>query len=268
LPDVILAGRIFSPTIRVPASADTDTTTISLREVTAQREKEKRRLDFYSIIAHDLRSPLNSISLRTQLILNGRRGELSRDLTEDMVKIDAHIQSLVVMINDFLEMAKSDAAPLTIQFGEVDVVALIDAAMENLQPLLETRGLSWKRRGSDVISNHTVRGDAKRLTQVFVNLLGNAIKFTPANGVITTDIQALGEWLEIAVEDTGPGVPREAMRTLFDRFTRANGPASSVAGSGLGLMIVREIIEAHGGTVGMDEQRSQGSRFWVRLPSP
>jgi signal transduction histidine kinase len=268
LPDVTLEGRLFSPTIRVPASQETETTTISLREVTAQREKENRRLDFYSIIAHDLRTPLNSISLRTQLILNGRRGALSRELSDDMVKIDAHIGSLVLMINDFLELARSDAAPLITELADVDLGRLIETTMEGLQPQLETRRLEWRSLGSEEGARHSVRGDARRLSQVFANLLGNAIKFTPPGGVITTRIQRLERWLEVSVEDTGPGVPREAMLTLFERFTRAAGSAASVPGSGLGLMIVRDIIEAHGGSVGLDEQRSEGSRFWVRLPSP
>jgi two-component system phosphate regulon sensor histidine kinase PhoR len=110
-------------------------------------------------------------------------------------------------------------------------------------------------------------GDSKRLSQVFANLLGNAIKFTPPHGIITTGISCGAGWLEVVVEDTGHGVPPEALPTLFDRYTRASGAGPEVPGSGLGLMIVREIVEAHGGSVGVDSILGVGSRFWVKLPS-
>jgi two-component system phosphate regulon sensor histidine kinase PhoR len=264
LPDVELGGRLFSPSIRLPPTTEAERTIVSLREVTARRHAEKRRLDLYSIIAHDLRSPLNAMSLRTQLILAGGRGPLSSELTNDMTRFDANIRSLVLMINDFLEMARTDA-PLASDFAEVDVVELIDRTMEGLQPLLETRELTWQRQPPSGEHEHVI-GDAKRLAQVFANLLGNAIKFTPPRGTICTSIQRVDEWLEVSVEDTGPGVPPEAVHTLFDRFTRAPGSTSEIQGSGLGLMIVREIVEAHGGSVGIDEKRQRGSRFWVRLP--
>lgn len=265
LPDIELAGRLFSPSIRLPPSTETDRTIISLREVTARRHAEKRRLDLYSIVAHDLRSPLNAMSLRTQLILAGGRGPLSSELMNDMTRFDANIRSLVLMINDFLEMARSDAAPLARDFAEVDLVELIDRTMEGFQPLLETRQLSWEREPPNGAHVHVI-GDVKRLAQVFANLLGNAIKFTPPHGTISTSILRVDEWLEVSVEDTGPGVPAAAVHTLFDRFTRAPGSTSEIQGSGLGLMIVRDIVEAHGGSVGIDQKRQRGSRFWVRLP--
>jgi signal transduction histidine kinase len=265
LPDVELGGLLFSPSIRLPPTTEAARTIVSLREVTARRHAEKRRLDLYSIIAHDLRSPLNAMSLRTQVILAGGRGPLSSELTKDMTRFDANIRSLVLMINDFLEMARTDAAPLTIDFAEVDVVELIDRTMEGFQPLLETRELTWQREPPDGAHEHVI-GDAKRLAQVFANLLGNAIKFTPPKGTIRTSIERIDEWVEVSVEDMGPGVPPGSVRTLFDRFTRAPGSTSEIQGSGLGLMIVREIVEAHGGSVGIDEKRQQGSRFWVRLP--
>ena len=154
-----------------------------------------------------------------------------------------------------------------IELAEVDVAELLDAAMEGVRPLLESGALVWESSAPPPLADRRVKADPKRLAQVFTNLLGNAIKFTPADGVIKTTVQRAGAWVEISVEDTGPGIPAEALPTLFDRYTQAGNTQSKVASSGLGLMIVRDIVEAHGGSVGVESQLAVGSRFWVRLPS-
>jgi signal transduction histidine kinase len=174
---------------------------------------------------------------------------------------------LVVMINDFLEIARIESSLVKIDHQPVDVSALVDKVTEGLRPLLEAGALSWKREAPEPGSVAQVMGDGKRLTQVFTNLLGNAIKFTPPHGTITTSIVLQTGWVEVAVEDTGPGVPPAALPTLFERYTRATEKGSEIGGSGLGLMIVREIVEAHGGSVGVLSTLGTGSRFWVRLPS-
>jgi signal transduction histidine kinase/CheY-like chemotaxis protein len=266
LPDVEIAGRLFSPTVRLPLTPSSSVVTISLRDVTTRRQAEARRLDFYSIIAHDLRSPLNAISLRTHLIMNGRHGPLLPGLLGDIHKIDESVKSLVVMINDFLEMARVDGTPIMIDHGEVNVAVLLDVTMEGFRPLLEGNALSWERVVAESLSDCCVVGDAKRLSQVFANLIANAIKFTPPQGIITTTVRRAGECIEIIVADTGHGVPPQALPTLFDRYTRVARPDADVAGSGLGLMIVREIVAAHGGTVGVESSVGVGSQFWVRLP--
>jgi len=264
LPDVKIAERSYSPVVRLPATATSASVMISLRDVTARRRAEARRLDFYSIIAHDLRSPLNSISLRTQLISGGKHGPLSEGLRADMEKIDKNIQSLVGMINDFLDMARLEHAPIQLLREPVDVSVLLDTTMESTRPLLESSGLSWRRVAPANAQDCEIAADPKRLGQVLFNLLGNAIKFTPAPGTITTSVARNGEHVEVIVADTGPGIAPHELPTLFDRYTRA--AAASVAGSGLGLMIVREIVEAHGGSVGVESQLGHGSKFWVRLP--
>jgi signal transduction histidine kinase len=266
LSDVEVGGRLYSPTVRLPPTASSAVATISLRDVTTRRQAEARRLDFYSIIAHDLRSPLNAMSLRTHMILNGRHGPLSEGLVSDLHKIDGNIRALVIMINDFLEMAREEASPLKLEYASVDVAALVDAVLEGSRPLLESRELRWTRVVPEASEECRVIGDVKRLNQVFANLIGNAIKFTPPSGTITTTVQTLRETIEVAVTDTGPGVPPHALPTLFDRYTRGPAADGDVAGTGLGLMIVRQIVEAHGGTVGVESELGHGSRFWVRLP--
>ncbi len=241
--------------------------TISLRDVTERRAADARRLDFYSIVAHDLRSPLSTIGLRTELILSGARGQLPETVASDLRKIQSNLNTLAVMINDFLAMASVDNAPISVERKTIDVVALLDATVQEVQPLLDSGNLAWQRSISDTSDAYTVAGDPNRLTQVFNNLVSNAIKFTPPQGTITTEVRRVDDKVQVSVVDTGRGIEASALPTLFDRYTRANSGDHAVPGSGLGLMIVREIVLAHGGTVGVDSEPGKGSRFWLQLPA-
>lgn len=111
-----------------------------------------------------------------------------------------------------------------------------------------------------------VSGDRPRLTQVLANLIGNAVKFTPPRGSISTSIEFANDFVEVSVQDSGRGIAEHEIATLFDRFTRSRSVVQETIGTGLGLMIVKEIIEAHNGTVGVESRLAEGSRFWFKLP--
>jgi two-component system phosphate regulon sensor histidine kinase PhoR len=266
LPDLRLGGRVFAPLLRSLPGDDAANTTITLRDVTATRRADAHRTDFYSIMAHDLRSPLSATLLRTDLILRGKHGLLPPRVVEDVRKIDQSLKWLVNMINDFLELARLQGASQRIEREEVDLVVLVDQVMDELMPLLELHRLSWTPVRPSAPA--TLLGDRRRLRQVITNLVANAIKFTPPNGMITTRVKVGDDVVEATVEDTGRGISREALASIFDRFTREVDPANEVSGTGLGLMIVRDIVQAHGGQVGVESAPGAGSRFWFRLPRP
>jgi two-component system phosphate regulon sensor histidine kinase PhoR len=263
LPDIKIGERLFSPTLRSLPPGQTFNTILSLRDVTESRRVDARRLDFYSIIAHDLRSPLSTITLRTQLILQGRHGKLPKPLEGDLQKIDTNLKSLVEMINDFLDLARLDNVRYELSSDAVDIGAMLAESMENAQPQLEARELNW---AVEVAEPAIVIGDARRLQQVLTNLISNAVKFTGDRGTITGKIVVFDAELEVSVADTGRGIPAEKLPTLFDRYTRATATDDEIPGTGLGLMIVREIVEAHGGSVGVESRVGVGSRFWFRMP--
>jgi two-component system phosphate regulon sensor histidine kinase PhoR len=261
--DVKASDRTYSPTTRRLVWKGDPHLLVALRDVTEQRRIEARRLEFYSVVAHDLRSPMHAVLLRLQALLQGMRGPLSADLLDELHKIDRSTRSLVKMVNDFLEIARLEAAPERFDRSEVDLGRLVDDAVEELRPLIDAARLRV-----DTVkpaSAATVVGDPRRLAQVVSNLLGNAIKFTPPAGSITASIEVDPRFVATVVQDSGPGIAAEEIPGIFERFSRGTG-TTGIAGSGLGLMIARQIVEAHGGSIGVESAVGRGSRFWFRLP--
>nr|WP_170319349.1 ATP-binding protein [Polyangium spumosum] len=264
LPDITLDGEVYAPTVRVfPVDLGLGSTILALRNVTTRRMAEVRRLDFYSIIAHDLRSPLSAMLMRSELILMGKHGPLPREVIVDLHKMQGSIRTLVGMINDFLDLASIEGGHYKLNKEDVDLGALVESTADLLRPLLVSGELSFELRGT--IRQAAVLADRRRLAQVIANLLSNAIKFTPRGGKITAALEDAETYIEMAVEDTGGGIPSDQIPKLFQRYSRAD---SRMSGTGLGLMIVREVVEAHGGTVGVESTPGRGSRFWFRLPKP
>jgi signal transduction histidine kinase len=263
LPDIRAGDRTYSPTTRPLLWKGAPHVLVALRDVTEQRRVEARRLDFYSVVAHDLRSPMHAVLLRLQALLQGARGPLPAGLLDELRKIDRSTRFLVNMVNDFLEMARLEAAAERFEQREVDLAILVDDAVEELRPLIDAGGLQV--RTVKPAGSARVVGDPRRLTQVVSNLLGNAIKFTPPAGSIQARVEVESQFVATTVEDNGPGIAAEEIPGIFERFTRATGTAG-IAGSGLGLMIARQIVEAHGGSIGVESAPGRGSRFWFRLP--
>ncbi len=261
LPDITIDGETYAPTVRMfPVDLGGGSTILSLRNVTARRMAEVRRLDFYSIIAHDLRSPLSAMLMRSELIVSGKRGPVPREVVVDLQKVQGSIRVLVGMINDFLDLASIEGGVYKLIKEELDIAALTETTVDHLRPLIVSGELSFEVRSPPGL---TVLGDRRRLAQVLGNLLSNAIKFTPRGGKITALVEETDTYVETSVEDTGSGIAPDQLSKLFQRYSRAT---SGMAGTGLGLMIVRQVVEAHGGTVGVESTPGRGSRFWFRLP--
>ncbi|HEX4406533.1 MAG TPA: ATP-binding protein [Polyangia bacterium] len=265
LADIEIEEQIYSPSVRLLPSSSDGGLTIALRDVTSRRKKESRRLDFYTVIAHDLRSPLGAMLMRTDLMLRGHRGVLSTEMIADLRKMDANMRRLVALINDFLDFARMEDAAHKLARARVDLADLMNEVADEFKPLVESthQRIELEAERGVVVA----LGDKSRLQQVLTNLLANAIKFAPAGGVIVLRARMQGHWCEISVEDDGPGIPAELLPTLFKRYSRGPTGIGQAAGTGLGLLIVREIVEAHGGTAGVESEPNRGSRFWFRIPT-
>jgi PAS domain S-box-containing protein len=261
LGDVTIGARRFSPTLRTLHEGGS---VISLRDVTERRLLEERRLDFYSVIAHDLRTPLHAMTLRLSTMIEGSKKHGRAPQVADLEKLDTRLHTLVGMINDFLDLASLEGAQDRLGRDDVDLAQLVERVREELSPLLEKNRQVFACHAPEGEARVVVPGDSRRLLQALSNLIGNAIKFTPEQGLITASIEPGERYTEVAIADNGAGIPAAQQAKLFQRYERAE---HSVGGTGLGLMIVREIVEAHGGVVGVESEPGQGSRFWLRLPT-
>ncbi|HEX4479019.1 MAG TPA: ATP-binding protein, partial [Polyangiaceae bacterium] len=262
LGDVAIGQDVYAPVVRLFSSDEGGNTTVALRKVTERRKREAQRLDFYAIIAHDLRSPLSSILLRTELLVAGGRGALNDAVITDLLKIKKHVGSLVEWITDFLELARLESPAYQIEKKPVDLVALVADVLDDLQPVIDAAKHSFV--SSNDGTSATVIGDRVRLAQVITNLVTNAVKFTPSGGKVRLTVHTIDDQVEVCVEDTGPGIDAAFVPTLTHPYMRASGAKES--GTGLGLMIVRQILEAHGSVIHVQTELGQGARFWFRLP--
>jgi len=261
--DVPFRDRVLACEVRPLPSAEGARRLVALRDVTDRRRAESRRLDLYSVVVHDLRSPIHALLLRLEALRRGFRGPVSAEALAELRKVEGSARSLGTMVNDFLDLALLEAAPQRLERQELDLGAVVDGTVEELRPLIDANRLMLETSKPD--GEARVLGDPRRLSQVVSNLLGNAIKFTPPAGSIKTTVHVEAESVAAIFEDTGPGIESEALTRIFQRFSRASG-SSAIAGTGLGLMIARQIVEAHGGTIGVESQLGKGSRFWFRLP--
>lgn len=264
LPDVHVKESALAPRVSIPPADDEGNTTFTLRDVTDVRRQEARQVDFYSMVAHDLRSPLGALHLRLQMMQQERRGPLTPEMRSELERMVSGVRELMRMINDFLDVEQIATGYFHIDREALDLRPLIDAAIEEYRALAESREIRLERpQGPPAM----VRGDARRLRQVLANLLSNAIKFTPAGGVVAVSLNGDAATVKMDVRDTGPGISPEAQQRLFRKYERVGGSgAGKVEGTGLGLVIVKEIVEAHGGTVGVSSRPGAGSTFWLTLP--
>lgn len=284
LPDLVLGDRVFAPAIRRYAGVDATETTISFREVTLERkhEAERARLlaseraaraqaeqasrakdEFLAVVSHELRTPLNAILGWTHILQRGPLdgGKQQRGL--DVIERNASAQQK--LIEDILDVSRIISGKLQITSAPVSIASSVQMACEAVRLAADDKAieLSVETAGEPVVV-----GDPGRLQQVVSNLLSNAVKFTPRGGAVSVQVGTEGAWAWIRVRDDGQGISADFLPYIFDRFRQAEtGTNRSYGGLGLGLSIVRHLVEIHGGSVTAESDGAgKGSTFTVRLP--
>ncbi|QRM35377.1 ATP-binding protein [Microvirga sp. VF16] len=224
----------------------------------------QHKSQFLANMSHELRTPLNAVLGYTEMLLDGVYGDVTGEAHEILEYIQANGQHLLALINDVLDLSKIEAGQLALALDEYAVQGVIEAVASVAQPLAQTKGLDLK---VDIAGDLPLgRGDERRLTQALLNLVGNAIKFTDA-GSVTIAATAVGDLLELAVTDTGPGIAPTDQERIFDAFQQVdNSSTRQKGGTGLGLAISRRIVEMHGGTISVESTLGQGSTFRIRIP--
>ena len=225
------------------------------------REVDHLKEEFFSHISHELRTPLTSVKEATNLLLERVQGPLTAKQGRLVDIIAASSDRLLRLVNQVLELSRLRARLLPLERRPVDMEKIVVRALEELRPQTEDKGLVVGRATNG--ADFALQGDEDRLLRVVVNLVGNAIKFTPHGAAVTVGLADLGPEVEIVVEDTGIGIPATDLPRIFDPYKQAH---RGRGGSGLGLAIVKGLVEAHGGRIRVESEEGRGSRFLVRLP--
>ena len=222
----------------------------------------QRQKQFTSDASHDLRTPLAVIEAESTLALQKERP--SSDYQQSLEIISQEARQMSSLIDQLLALARADAGKEHWSFTEVDLGKLITDLSSDVEVLCQEKRLTFRAGGT---SDLVVKGDEAGLRQLLMNLLDNAIRYTPAPGTVSLSLRREGQMAVIAISDTGIGIPSEDMPFIFDRFYRVGKSRSHAeGGSGLGLAICRRIAEAHGGKIEVESQVGAGSTFSVWLP--
>jgi CheY-like chemotaxis protein/nitrogen-specific signal transduction histidine kinase len=238
------------------------------RERQARASAEAANLlkdQFLATVSHELRTPLGAILGWADMLCSGILPEPRRAAAYDAIVHNAHRQAR--LIDELLDMARIMSGKLRLDRTLVDPRELVTGALETVQPAADAKGIAITaeiERGGTVL----FYGDASRLQQVLWNLLSNAVKFTAGGGTVHVSVRRRGAAGEIVVADSGAGIPPEFLSAVFEPFRQADGSSTRLYdGLGLGLAIVRQIVEAHGGTIGVESAgEGHGATFSVRLP--
>jgi PAS domain S-box-containing protein len=225
----------------------------------ANRAKE----DFLATLSHELRTPLNAMLGWTRLLRMGKLDEAGVARALETIERNAHLQEQ--LIADILDVSRIVTGKLRLELRPTDLAPLVDASVDALRPAAEAKGLTLRSR---IDVNAMVLGDPDRLQQVIWNLLANAIKFTPPGGAVQVSLERHGPGAVVSVTDTGDGISADLLPYVFDRFRQGDASVTRPHGGlGLGLSIVRHIVELHGGKVqASSEGQGKGATFSVQLP--
>jgi signal transduction histidine kinase len=237
-----------------------------LEEANAKlREVSDLKEEFLAVTTHDLRSPLTVISGVISFFSSGRLGELTPEQKNMVSMMERNTQSLIELVNDLLDSAKIESGSLTLELAAVEPAAVAREVYESMRPLAEQKGIALELGVSDELPR--AYADRQKLRRVLVNLVSNALKFTPRGGRVAVRAAEEGEHLRFSVSDTGVGIPAEDVPRLFDKYEQARTRATrSEKGTGLGLYITRQLVELHGGQIKVDSEEGKGSTFSFTIP--
>ena len=227
-------------------------------------EASQHKSQFLANMSHELRTPLNAILGYTELMADGAYGEPSEETLGVLKRLEANGKHLLGLINDVLDLSKIEAGQLVLELSDYCMEDIAQTVRSTLEPLAADKKLAFKIELAPQLPPG--RGDGRRLTQVLINLVGNAIKFTDA-GEVAIKAEANNGSFNVSVRDTGPGISAADQTRLFQEFQQAdNAITKKKGGTGLGLAISKRIIEMHGGRIWVESQPGQGSTFAFTLP--
>ena len=262
-------ARLFEKTWRAQQELEkkveerTRELTLAFEEV---KKISKRKTDFISSVSHELRTPLTSIKGYAAILMEEKLGHLPAAAKERLEKINRHSDELVHMVNDLLDIARIESGRAVMKMEQQDLKTIISDVADLIS-------IQCKNKNIKLITDiqkdiPPVLADRTQLERVFINLLGNAVKFTPEDGKITIKTHTEDNVIQVDISDTGIGIPPDSLSMLFEDFYRVDNPINQlVKGTGLGLSLVKHIIEAHKGKIWVESKAGKGSTFSFTLPA-
>jgi signal transduction histidine kinase len=231
------------------------------------KELDKMKSDFVSNVSHELRTPLTSIKGSVENMLDGLTGSLNEKQIRYLVRIKSNTDRLSRLINDLLDLSRIESGRVEVRPTRLPLTALAEEVAEHLKPLATEKLIRIEVPFPD--PSATAWADRDKVTQVLVNLIGNAVKFTPQEGKVTVVLEKNdNDYVQISVADTGPGILPEEANKIFSKFYQVTNIAKQKPrGSGLGLAISKALVEMHGGKIWVESEVGRGSTFYFTLPA-
>ncbi|HSL62748.1 MAG TPA: response regulator [Desulfotignum sp.] len=236
-----------------------------LHDITALKKMDQLKSDFVSMVAHEIKSPLNSILMQLKVILDGLAGDLTEKQTQMLTRSADKISSLAELASELLDLSKIESGLINQEREVLNLTQLIKDQVQFYRGQADAKSLLLIQNPCP--ENLPVMGNRTNIEEVLANLISNAIRYTPSNGKISVWCDQSDDWVNLHVADTGLGIPDEFKDHIFDRFFRVkNEKTRFINGTGLGLAIVKSIVESHHGTIHVDSAVDMGSHFTVCLP--
>ncbi len=260
--DIEVVGLSLAPEPSLPRIL------LGLRDLTKIKDLQRRREEFLAIVTHDLRTPLTSLKGFVELLMEERYEEGS--VVKDYLKIiDSESDRMISLINELLDLDRLVSDQIHLDIKPLPLMELLQYAEKSMEGYGRKRDVTLRSHVKGSEEGLVFMGDRKRLLQVLTNLYSNAIRFSPKGGVVESVVYREDGVIVTEILDEGPGVPAEEMERIFEKYHQVSQPSSDRAkGSGLGLTIVKRIVELHGGSIIMENRvDKQGSRFVMRLPA-
>lgn len=239
----------------------------SIQDITERMKLQQMKDEFISTVSHELRTPLTSIYGALNLLLSGHIVQLPEKAEKLLGIANSNCKQLSRLINDLLDIEKLVAGKMLFDIVDVQVVQLLQRALDDHAPFAQQHQVSLQLAIGPDVEKLFLKVDEHRLLQILANLLSNAVKYSPAAGVVVLSATRAHNQIEIAVQDQGPGIPLDFQQKIFQRFSQADASSSKLkGGTGLGLALCKELVEAMQGTIGFSSEAGCGARFFVQLP--
>jgi PAS domain S-box-containing protein len=236
------------------------------RQHIALEQASALKSQFLANMSHEFRTPLNAILGYTHMLLHGVTGPVSEQQRKSLTRIDSNSQHLLALINDILDITRIEAGRMPLNLSSFEIPELVNEVMSELEPIIKRSSLRVTARMPRTL--RPIKSDRQKVKQIVLNLLSNALKFTPAGSVtIAASYDEHKRWVAISVQDTGVGIAREDQAKVFEDFRQLDAsPTRGYGGTGLGLSICRRLAQMLGGTISLNSDLDKGSTFILRLP--